>query len=58
MNGLRFIGQICLCVSAVCALIVLTHLLEIHYGTTMALVGDVAILAIVGCVLLVTNKEE
>lgn len=58
MNGLRFIGQMCLIIAAVLVLLIITCLWGKCFGTMIAFIIDSIILAIAGGTILAITKEN
>lgn len=58
MNGLRFMGHMCLVLAIVLVFLIITCLLDKCFGTMIAFIIDSIILAIAGGVILKTTKEE
>ena len=58
MNGLRFIGQMCLIIAAVLVFLIVTCLLDTYFGTMAAFIIDSIVLAIAGGAILAITKED
>ena len=57
MEELRFIGQMCLLVAAVLAMIVIIYLLSMYFSSTVVFVILSTLFAIIGGIILKITKE-
>lgn len=58
MNGLRFIGQMCIFIACMFVFFLAVDTIATYFGATIAIASAAIILAIVGGIILTITKER